>query len=46
MNREETYTLLVADDEPEILAVLREYFASQGYRVLAASNGDEALALA
>lgn len=46
MNREETYTLLVADDEPEILAVLRECFASQGYRVLAASNGDEALALA
>ena len=29
MNREETYTLLVADDEPEILAVLREYFAAK-----------------
>ena len=46
MSREETYTLLIADDEPEILAVLREYFARQGYRVLAAADGEQALALA
>lgn len=41
-----TYTLLVADDEPDILELLKDFFTSQGYRVLAARNGEEALQLA
>ena len=42
----EPYTLLIADDEPDILLLLREYFEVQGYRVLVASNGKEAIRLA
>lgn len=38
--------LLIADDEPSILAVLRIFFERQGYRVSCARNGQEALDLA
>ncbi len=46
MKADGTYTLLVADDEPDILELLKDFFAGQGYRVLAARNGEEALQLA
>ncbi len=36
-------TLLVVDDKPSVRAMVRDYFAEQGYRVLSASNGQEAL---
>lgn len=37
------YKLLVVDDEPDILRLLKDYFELQGYLVLLACNGREAL---
>ncbi len=39
-------TILVADDESPILALLRDLLEDEGHTVLAAHNGREALALA
>ncbi len=39
-------TLLVVDDKPELRLLLQEYFAQEGYRVLTAANGAQALELA
>lgn len=39
-------TLLIADDEPAILNLLRDFFEAQGYRVVTAADGKEALAVA
>jgi len=36
-------TILVVDDEPQIVRVLRGYLEQAGYRVAAAYNGEEAL---
>lgn len=36
-------TLLVCDDEPDILAALRIYLEAEGFRVITAANGREAL---
>ena len=36
--------ILIVDDDPEVLDVLREMVASLGYNVSTASNGAEALA--
>ena len=38
-----TETLLVAEDEPEVLGLLVELLRSSGYQVLTASNGAEAI---
>ncbi len=38
-----TERILVVDDEPSLLGLLRQTLAGYGYRVLAASNGEEAL---
>ncbi len=38
-------TILVVEDEPGIRALVRKILRRQGYEVLEASNGDEALAL-
>jgi two-component system, OmpR family, alkaline phosphatase synthesis response regulator PhoP len=38
--------LLIADDEPSVLAVLRIYFQRLGYQVTTARNGQEAIDLA
>ena len=46
MEAEGTYTLLIADDEPDVLHLLCDFFIAQGYRVLSARNGFEALKLA
>lgn len=39
------WTVLVVDDEPNILAALRRAFRSTGWRVLTAGRADDALAL-
>ncbi|MEP0545333.1 MAG: response regulator transcription factor [Rhodothermales bacterium] len=39
-------TLLVADDEPAIRDLLRDFFEAEGYTVVTASDGREALAVA
>ena len=41
-----TRTILVVDDEPEILAISRDYLERAGFRVIAAGDGDTALRLA
>jgi DNA-binding response OmpR family regulator len=38
-----TQTILVVDDEPEIVRLLRSYLEKDGYRVVTAYNGEEAL---
>ena len=40
------YTILVVDDEKDIVSALEIYLKSDGYRVLTAANGREALAVA
>jgi DNA-binding response OmpR family regulator len=35
--------VLVVDDEPDAVELLREFLAGKGYEVLTASNGEEAL---
>jgi DNA-binding response OmpR family regulator len=39
-------TILVADDDPDVMAVIVETLEPEGYRVLTASDGDTALQLA
>lgn len=39
------YTILAVDDEPDILAMLKDLFAAQGYRTLLAKSAEEALQL-
>jgi CheY-like chemotaxis protein/phosphoribosyl 1,2-cyclic phosphodiesterase len=39
-------TVLVADDDPDVMAVLLETLEPEGFRVLSAGDGDAALALA
>ena len=43
MRAEEGRTVLVVDDDPGILDVLEQALEAEGYRVLMASNGAEAL---
>ena len=38
-----TQTILVVDDEPEIVRLVRSYLEQEGYRVVIAYNGEEAL---
>lgn len=38
-------TILLADDEPQLLRLLRRVLEREGYRVLTAEDGDEAVAL-
>ena len=38
-------TILVVDDEPNIVALLRLYLEKDGFKVIAAGDGDEAIAL-
>ena len=37
------YNVLVCDDEKDIVSALRIYLTSEGYRVIEASNGKEAI---
>ena len=38
-------TIVVVDDEPDLLELAKEVLSQQGYKVLCGSNGEEALAL-
>lgn len=40
------YTILVVDDEKDIVSALEIYLRAEGYRVLSAGNGKEALSVA
>jgi two-component system alkaline phosphatase synthesis response regulator PhoP len=47
MNQEiKTRTILIADDEPDILEILNFNLQSEGYEVISALNGNEAVRLA
>jgi two-component system, OmpR family, alkaline phosphatase synthesis response regulator PhoP len=47
MNQEtKTRTILIADDEPDILEILNFNLESEGYEVMKANNGNEAVNLA
>jgi len=39
----QTYTLLIVDDEPAVLAVATEYLVGYGFEILIAQNGEKAL---
>src|SRR5687767_1024531 len=45
MGQRSAETVLVIDDDEEILAAINETLRDEGYRVLAAANGTQALAL-
>ena len=40
------YTLLIAEDEDKLRFIIKEYFVKQGFLVLEAENGTQALKLA
>ena len=42
----EPHTILLIDDEEDILEVLEEYFKEKGYRVLTAATGEEGIDIA
>lgn len=44
-NREDQETLLIVDDERLILRLLKRYFSQNGFNVLVASDGEQALAV-
>ena len=39
------YTILIADDEPEIRTFLRLYLENENYQIIEAENGKQALEL-
>ena len=41
-----TKKILLADDEPDILEILKFNLEAEGYEVITAKNGDEAIELA
>jgi DNA-binding response OmpR family regulator len=43
MSEEKKYKILVVDDEPDVLSLLNLMLESQGYLVVSASDGQEAL---
>jgi CheY-like chemotaxis protein len=43
---ESKYLILVVDDSPDNLAVISLYLQHQGYRVVTANNGEDAIAVA
>jgi len=46
MRQNENAVVLIVDDEPEILRALRAGLAAQGYQILAATTGEDALSIA
>ncbi|RJO63788.1 MAG: response regulator [Myxococcales bacterium] len=46
MTAEKAKTILIVDDEPDVVTYLSSYFADQGYAVLTAKNGHEGFDLA
>ena len=43
MGNHRDYTILIVEDEPDILSLLQEHFAEEGYKTLAATSGTEAI---
>ena len=43
VNNPPDYTILIVEDEPDILSLLQEHFAEEGYKTLAATSGTEAI---
>ncbi len=41
-----TETILVVDDQPRVRTLLKDYLTSQGYRVVTANDGQDALFVA
>ena len=41
----ESPTLLLTDDDPDTLRILARYLDGEGYRILTANNGQEALGI-
>jgi DNA-binding response OmpR family regulator len=39
-------TILIVDDDPDLLGAMQTFFTREGYRVLTATDGNRALALA
>lgn len=39
---EKDYKILIADDEPDVLAIMAKHVSAQGYQVLTARDGEEA----
>lgn len=39
------YTILIAEDDGDIVELLRLYLENSGYRVISADNGEKALEL-
>jgi len=46
MQETKTRTILIADDEPDILEILNFNLQAEGYQVMSASNGNQAVSLA
>jgi len=42
----EQKTVLIVDDEPDVLTMISEYLAQEGYNILTATSGEKALRLA
>ena len=40
------YKILIVDDEPDVVSLIRDYFEINGYETLAAFNGEKAMELA
>ena len=40
------YKILIVDDEPDVVSMIRDYFELNGYDTLTASNGERAMELA
>jgi DNA-binding response OmpR family regulator len=43
VNNHSDYTILIVEDEPDILSLLQEHFAEEGYKTLAATSGTDAI---
>lgn len=43
MTKKERYTVLVADDEPEVVNLVRIVLETEGYTVIAAADGEQTL---
>ena len=43
MSNHRDYTILIVEDEPDILSLLQEHFAEEGYKTLTATAGADAI---
>ena len=43
MSKHPDYTILIVEDEPDILSLIQEHFTEEGYQTLTAAAGTEAI---